>query len=420
MTSASGQPFTPVDQVRLKQALTSGLQIGATEIRFLNIEVYRERLGEKWFACKDLIHSYVLSATERHLGTSDFLIVSSSGYVLVFADANSERVARITKSVANEVDAMLARVKDFQSPPVSCNIIAVDTSTLCSHLRSIPTTPGLPSGRRQDSPSPDAAIDVEFAGQLAKYAPLCQQKNQTPVGSLLVPAPSARPKRMLDRAYYEPSDVRTHADIQMFSELLSASYKLQKSGKSTAVVFSINFGNFCEPALQKLYINALRQTPSSMLKHLTPRFVRLPPGTHRTLIANKLDSLKSIFGNIAIHSKPTVDIAAFEFLPIAMLSTSWSDIELAAGGQKNENLRHGELLRIASMFCKSARVLRAKSMIDGLDSKEALEIVNDANVDFVSGPVIGALESVLRARSPSRPQNQSNTDKTDRLSPYVA
>jgi len=225
---------------------------------------------------------------------------------------------------------------------------------------------------------------------------------------------------MLDRAYYEPSDVRTHADIQMFGELLSASYKLQKAGKSAAVVFSINFGNFCQPALQKLYINALRQTPSSLLRHLTPRFVRIPPGTHRTLITNKLDSLKSIFSNVAIHSKPAVDIATFEFLPIAMLSTSWSDIEFAVGGQKSETLRRGELLRIASTFGKSARVLRAKSMVDGVDSKEALEIVNGADVDFVSGPVFGALENVLRAQSPRAQQNQSRTDKPDRLMPHVA
>jgi hypothetical protein len=420
VSNASAQPIAPVDQARLKQALTSGLQIGATEIRFLNIDVYRARLGEKWLACKDLIHSYVLSATERHLDTSDFLIPSSSGYVLVFANANSERVDRITKSVANDVDAMLARVDDFQHPPVSCNIIAVDTSTLYSHLHATPPPQSVVegAGTRSTPASSDDGVDV--AARFARYAPLFHQKTQNVVGSISVPTPVGSPRRLLDRAYYEPSDVRTHADIQMFGELLAASYKLQKVGKSAAVVFSINFRNFCQPALHKQYTHALRQTPSGLLKRLTPRLVRIPPGTHRTLIASKLDSLMPIFSNIAIHSKPTVEIAALEFLPIAMISTSWSDIELAAGGQKSELLRHRELLRIVSLFCQSARVLRAKSMIDGVDSKEALEIISGADADFVSGPIIGAIENNLRAPSPRQLQDQPRPEKPDRLMPHVA
>jgi hypothetical protein len=397
--SPANQPLASVDLERLKLALTSGLQFGATEIRFLNIDVYRVRLGDKWQACRGFIHSFVLTATERHLSPSDFLIPSSSGYVLVFARADGGHVNRISKRIADDLDAMLSRVEDLQHPPMSCVVVAVDTATLCSHLQAPKPASGAPdtgaSGRRM---SQDAQ-QGECASQLARYAPFRHQKTRKMAGSLSVPAPVPNSRRVLDRAYYEPSDVRTQTDIQMFGELLGAAYQLQKSGKSAAVVFSINFKNFCEPSLQKKYIHALRQTPASLLRCLTPRFVRVPHGTHRTLIMNKLDSVTSIFRNVAIHVKPTVEVATLEFLPFAMISTSWSDIELAAGTQGDDSHRHAELTRIATTFCQSARILRARSMVDGLDTAEALDIMTSADADFISGPVVGALGNALHGQA---------------------
>jgi hypothetical protein len=97
----------------------------------------------------------------------------------------------------------------------------------------------------------------------------------------------------------------------------------------------------------------------------------------------------SIFKNVAIHTKAQIDVSRFEFLPVAMLSTSWSDLELTVPPTTDGRIRQGQVLQAAVNFCKAARVLRAKCLLDGLDTPHAMEVIEGADFDFTSGSAVG-------------------------------
>lgn len=394
-------PLAPDIQQRLKQALTSGLRVGATEIRFINVELYQTRLGPLWGKYKHIIHSYVQSAAGKYLGDTDFLIPSQNGYVIVFANPEKPRVERISKSMADYIDAQLRENEHFQSPPLTSNIVAIDTATLYERIQGDQQSHAISDNPGASQPSPDvvtaSAVPKDHS---MRYAPLWHPKSHSIVGSLSVPAAVQANRRMSDREYYEPSDMRANSDIRMFSELLADSYNLQKQGQNAIAIFSINFKSFCLPALHKEYIHALRQTPASLVKYLMPRFVRIPPGSPRILIADKLTSIAAIFKNVVLHTKPIADLQKFEFLPFAVLSTSWSEIELLAKQEMDASQKQNAAERIAKSFCQSARVMRAKCMIDGISSVQALEMISAAGIDFASGSAIGAIGTTLQGTRP--------------------
>ncbi|MEQ1755524.1 MAG: hypothetical protein ABL973_15485 [Micropepsaceae bacterium] len=397
----STAPLAPAIQQRLKQALTSGLRLGATEIRFINVEIYQARLGPLWSKYKPIIHSYVQSAASKYLAEADFLISSQNGYVIIFADPEKERVERISKSMAEYIDERLRENEHFQSPPLVSNIVAIDTATLYDRIQGA-QQPHSSAGSHSAAPEANAAAPVSEAHkeQIARYAPLWHPKSQSIVGSLSVPTPVQGTRRSPDRQYYEPSETRALSDIRMFSALLTDAYTLQKQGQNAIAIFSIHFKCFCLPAMHKEYIHALRQTPASLVKYLMPRFVRIPPGTPRTLIADRLASIAPIFKSVVLHTKPVADLKTLEFLPFAVLSTSWSEIELLAGQEIDASQRQNAAERIAKSFCQSARVMRAKCMIDGINSLHALEMVSAAGIDFASGPAIGSFETTLQGPRP--------------------
>jgi hypothetical protein len=204
------------------------------------------------------------------------------------------------------------------------------------------------------------------------------------LGSMLVPQTSVPPRRVPDREYYASSEAHAIRDIRGFSTMLGHAYKLQKAGQSTTIVFSINFATFCSVEHNKEYMIALRQTPTPLLQYLTPRFVRIPPGTVQPLMAAKVQLLATIFRHVVVHSRATVALQALEFVPCSILATSWKDVQNLI----QERAGKCTAVDVLRPFQNAAKTLRLNSLIAGIDTPDALNAALTAEIELVSGSAV--------------------------------
>ena len=388
--------LTPAQKERLKQALASGSRLGATDMRLINVDVYRQRLGAQWFKYKNIIHSYAIEAIKPELAEHDFFVQTKNGYAIFFFEKDVSQVHVISEHIAARIDRQLAGDTAFGDPPLTCQTVSVNCDALLEQLESepVPAQPQAPADRRAVVEGPPPACASEQKQAAGIYAPFWHAKMERIVGSIYVPNAPPALRRLPDRDYYAPSSSRAQDDIHRFNAVLNDAYKLHKAGQTTAIFFSLNFKTFCEPEFVKEYMQVLRQTPASLLKYLTPRFVRIPPGTPQTLLASRVQALTTIFKHVVLQARPPVDLRSLEFVPCSILATSWKDIAQTA----NQDPRASE--RVVSAFCQSARTLRANSLIEGVDSPGAFEIVASAGAEFMSGPAVTAPEKVPFAQRP--------------------
>jgi hypothetical protein len=222
------------------------------------------------------------------------------------------------------------------------------------------------------------------AAPFRKYAPMWHVKLERIVGSIHFPH-APRTMRISDNEYYSPAGVHARRDIDAFNAMLTDAYKLQKSGVSSTIVFSVNFKTFCTPQYNKEYMLALKQAPGKLLQFLTPRFVRIPPGTPQTLLASKVQSLSSIFKHVVLHTRPVFDTTMFDCVPCSILATSWSDIAYLAGRDPRGKRLPAD---IARQFCQAAKKLRVNALIEGLDAPSVFEDAIGVGADFASGTAV--------------------------------
>ena len=76
--------LTPAQTQQLRQALASGSRLGASDLRLINIDVYRERLGSQWPKYRDIIGAYAAEAIKEELGKDDFFVETKNGYGIFF------------------------------------------------------------------------------------------------------------------------------------------------------------------------------------------------------------------------------------------------------------------------------------------------------------------------------------------------
>lgn len=382
--------LTPAQKERLRQSLASGSRLGATDMRLINVEVYRQRLGDQWFKYKNIIHSYAVEAIEPELGEHDFFVQAKNGYAIFFFEQDVSQVRVISERIGSKIDRQLAGDTAFGDPPLTCQAISMNCDALLEQLESEQShvPPPASAERRAVLEGAPAAPAQDQKQAPGIYAPFWHAKMGRIVGSIYVPCAPPALRRLPDRDYYAPSSSRAQDDVRRFNAMLSDAYKLHKAGQSAAIFFSLNFKTFCAPEFVKEYMQVLRQTPASLVKYLTPRFVRIPPGTPQTLLASRVQVLTTIFRHVVLQARPPVDLRSLEFVPCSILATSWKDVTQMV----NQDARAAE--KIVSTFCQSARALRLNSLVEGVDSPAAFEIVAQAGVEFMSGAAITAPEKV--------------------------
>ena len=383
--------LTPAQTQQLKRTLASGSLLGATDLRIINLDVYRERLGKAWPKYKGIINAYAADAIKTELGNEDIFVETNNGYGIFFFRKNIECVGEASARIANRFNLLLSRDLDFGDPPLGCVPISVNCDELLHQLeaearseRPTATNNGTQAPRPTAQPQPASGY----------YAPLWHAKLQHTVGSIYVPNTPPPLRRAPDREYYASSSLRVNDDIRRFSEMSADAYKLHKAGQSTAIFFSLNFPTFCEPRHLKEYMQVLRQTPASLLKYLTPRFVRIPPGTAPSLLASRVGTLTTIFKHVVLQERPPVDLRGLEFVPCSILAMSWKDAVHTAGQDA------GALEKAVSAFCLSARMLRANSLIEAIETPAAFEMAAAAGADFLSGAAIARREKVPFVQQP--------------------
>ncbi|MCE9521060.1 MAG: hypothetical protein K8S25_01350 [Alphaproteobacteria bacterium] len=378
----SGIHLTGDQKERLKRALATGSQLGASHLRLLNTDVYRERLGSEWFKYRGIIEAISIDAIKAQLRENDVFVQTPHGYALFFFSRSEEDTKTLTERIAQDVAAQLSREREFRDPPIQCKPEPITPSELLRQLEE--------NNGRAARPVPAIAAPGEPAAQ-AGYGALWHAKMERVVGCVcdvsgepsIVPIPNEK--------YYEESKRYMKQDISLFNSMLVDIFKLIKTGEKAAILFSINFRSFCAAELNKEYMHALRQTPSNLLPFLTPRFVRIPPGAPSALIAAKTQLLASVFKHVALHTSPEADLNRFQFLPNAMLATSWRDVSGASGSQARITA-----VDTLSRFCKAAKSLRLSSVIGGVAARDAYEAVLSSGADFVTGEFISG-----QTRSPS-------------------
>lgn len=372
--------LTSEQRERLKQALASGSRLGASDLRLINIDVYRERLGVNWFKYKGIIHAYAVEAIKAELGTEDFFVETHSGYGIFFFKKDVQEIQAVSQNIAARLQRQLSREAVFGDPPLGCEATSVNCDEFLRQLEN--EAPRTAPVRAAPAPRASAA-DAKPLG--ARYVPLWHAKYERIVGSVYVPKASQALLRRADTDYYKPSAEHALQDTQTFNAMLGHAYKLHKAGTNATIMFSVNFTTFCTPQFNKEYMLALKQTPGKLLPFLTPRFVRIPPGTPQTLLATKVQLLGTTFKRVVVHTRPLFEASMLEFVPCSIISTSWRDIERQASGDARSQRTAVDLVRA---YCQTAKRLRTNALIEGLDTPAALDTAIAAGVDFASGAAI--------------------------------
>jgi hypothetical protein len=373
----SRSPLTPEQTERLKQALASGSRLGASDLRLINMDVYRERLGADWRKYKGIINALAAATIKAELGREDFYLETKNGYGIFFFKKDLDEIQIISDRISDRLQRELSRESVFANPPLTC----VAKSANCDDfLRQLEAEEQ--SARAAQAPAPKPASII--ATEAPTYAPLWHTKVQRVLGSMLVPPPATVTRKVPDREYYASSEAHAARDVRGFSTMLGHAYKLQKAGQSTTIVFSINFATFCSVEYNKDYMIALRQTPAPLLQYLTPRFVRIPPGTVQPLMAAKVQLLATIFRHVVVHSRATVALQSLEFVPCSILATSWKDVQNLI----QERAGKCTAVDVLRPFQNSAKTLRLNSLIAGIDTPEALNAALAAEIELVSGSAV--------------------------------
>jgi hypothetical protein len=367
---------------RLKEMLVSGSRLGASDLRLLNIDVYRERLGEDWFKYKSIINALAATAIKAELGPEDFFVETRGGYGLFFFQKDLEQVQTVSDRIAERLQHDLAREPAFGDPPLGCEAESVNCDDLLRQLEN--------ETAEQGGEAPPA---VEIERVVTRYIPLWHAKFERVVGSVFVPVRAPALRRFRDADYYAPGQEHVQRDIRAFEAMLLEIYKLHKSGTPSAVIFSLNFKSFCAAEFGKQYLNALRQTPVSLLPYLTPRFVRIPPGTPQSMLVNKMLAVRTLFRRVVLSTRPVVDERTFDCVPSSILSTSWKEIEHVAGNDKERRAQ------MADAFCHAAKRLKLNALIEGVETDEALGAAVAAGAEFLAG---GAVRPASKAPFPQQ------------------
>ena len=375
----SATQLTPEQRERLKKALASGSQLGASHLTLLNTDVYRDRLGKDWFKYRGIIDAISLNAIKAQFREGDMVIQTRHGFAMFFFSRSDADLRTISERIAKEVEKQLSNEREFRDPPIACNMEPISPGELVRQLDTEATTPPPAPPARPAPPKPVVpTLPVQTA-----YDALWHPKLERVVGCICDNSEAGATAQVTPDKYYEESALHMRKDISLFNRMLTDAFRLIKAGQKAAVFFSINFRSFCTTDLHKEYMHAMRQTPSNLLPSLTPRFVRIPPGAPAALIKAKTQELASVFKHVALSTPPDVDLNRFQFLPNAMLSTSWKDIVRASRGKAGAAAEETLLC-----FCKSARALRLSSLVGGVSSRDAFESVLKVGPDFMTGDFI--------------------------------
>ncbi len=381
--------LTRTQEQRLKQALLGDEKLGASELRVINTDVYKERLGAEWFKYKSIINAYAIQAIKANLDADDIFVPTKHGFAVFFFSSSEEKVAATSETMAQELSRLLGGEKVFQDPPVSCSARAMTRADLVNEI-DIDLGLGLQRAPRAVVAEPILRIDTPTpaaSGRAASgYWPLWHAKAQRVVGCISEPE-NAGPL-MNDPKYYESAIQHLRYDLDTFNLVLRDVYKLYKSGETAVIMFSINFKSFCAPEFNKEYLLALRQTPANLLPYLLPRFVRMPPGAPNTLIATKAQALSSIFKKVALQAPLEGDLRRFEYTACTVLATS---VKEATRVSRLPAVAQQSIAPLLAGFVQTAKSMRYGALITGVDTQEAFGSALQAKADFVSGAVVGPL-----------------------------
>jgi hypothetical protein len=383
-------PLTAAQRERLKQTLASGSSLGASDLRLLNIDLYKQRLGSDWFKYKGIIQALAVAAIKSELGADDFYVETNGGYGVFFFKKSIAEVQVISDRMASRLERELSREPAFGDPPLECKAASVSCDQLLRQLEhdSRPPAPTTPAATLTHERAAATLGAIPSA-----YAPLWHSKMERVLGSLFtrVSPPPLRP--IADKDYFEPNQAQALQDVSSFGAMLSDAYKLHKAGQSTTIIFSLNFPTFCTPEFHKEYLVALRQTPASLVQYLTPRFVRIPPGTPQGALASKVHILGTIFKHVVLHTRPVVDMPSFEFVPCSILATSWMQVTAAADARRPASA-------VIKQFCQSARLLHLNSLVTNVDTPAALDATLAAGPEFISGAAVCSAAKAPFAQRP--------------------
>ena len=67
--------LTRAQEQKLKKALLGDETLGLTELRVINTDIYKERLGAEWFKYKSIINSYATQAIKANLSEDDLFVL---------------------------------------------------------------------------------------------------------------------------------------------------------------------------------------------------------------------------------------------------------------------------------------------------------------------------------------------------------
>jgi hypothetical protein len=170
-------------------------------------------------------------------------------------------------------------------------------------------------------------------------------------------------------------EARLRRDVAEFKAVLS---DVHMHARNAGAVFALDYTALSQSGANKHYMIELRQTPARLLPFLTPRLVDVPGDADPSAIQASVKQLQSLFRRVIVELPTNARPVHFKSLANVTLAVRWG-VHAA---------------RNVIAFADRAHQAGFAVMICGVDEPEALAVAHETEVSFVSGRMIGEVETI--------------------------
>lgn len=427
--------LSPDQKQKLKSMLAGGGDVAGSEMCFMNIEEYKQKLGDDWERYREILFSMTRNIISENVDPADIVLRTNNGFAVLFTGENNADISNLSQEISSKITDAIQMNDEFNAPPISCDAKAIDSQSFAQLMQAAsaqdpteqaaqspqgqtkrpqkqpPKAPPKRPRSKADAAMEDVASGVDLSDVLRDlnfveefdpvilinrdfcYRPLWSARHKTIVAS------SFKRRRAYveignihENQYYRSDDKTFAVDITAFNKCVLDLVEMRKRGGMCQIMFPVNYNNFARPKYQKMYGSVFANLPAEVRKLFVPRLERISVGTPTSSIGSVATALKNYFERVIVE-------APFQLENLENFSFAKSfAIELVPPPQKRSATDTTE--RTLKSFVSKVHSLGSKVVLDGLDNKEIFWAAMNVEADFLSGPVVGGYSLLPKPAQP--------------------
>lgn len=367
---------------KLRGLATQGRELDIAQFQFVGFEEIAQAYGEKWHTqqerVKDIAHAFI----RRRLGERDILVRGADGFLIVYADGDTEQARSHAVSVKTDLNAFYLG-EGATKPPVE---VAV------SHQRLpvqdlIQSLSGMSFSTADDQDaSADLLEEIEW-----KFQPVWHAQREAVFNYYVAPVLKKTGSRV--PGYQFDMDLDREFDFLRINEIglqqsETAIRKLAQTGERSMLGASIHSSSLLKLAGRNRLFSVIDRFGKDLLRYRVVQISATPPGFPRMYLEEIYNGLKQRVPNIAISlAWNETDIRSVLKLKPAAVGFTVSPWALTAHSTISHNDLFGKVRQAAEM----ARSAKIPFYFDGEAGPDLVRRTREAGVDMISSPLVWPL-----------------------------